>query len=39
VSIKPHFSHFTAETASVIYMKEGYSAGASLDALEKGKIS
>jgi len=27
------------ETAPGIYMKEGYSPGASLDALEKGKIS
>jgi len=40
MSVKPQCSHFTArETAPGIYMKEGYSAGASLDALEKWKIS
>ena len=40
MSVKPHFSHFTArETAPEIYMKEGYSPGASLDALEKHPYS
>jgi len=38
--VKPHFSHFTArETAHGIYMRDGYSPAASLDDLEKGKIS